>query len=232
MTQNAMTLTGLGTPQVELTTEATEARDGLLREASKFRTVEDQIDADSAAAVLRDMQAFLRTIEAGRTSVKKPVLDVGRQIDDVARRLVARVKDESDRISRLLGSYQAEQRRLAEEQVRAERRRLEEEARKQAQAIAAAESEEEEQQAKEEAQRAIAERQAALAEVTTPKIDGTSVRQPWCFEVVDIQTLYKAAPHLCTIVPNNAAIRAVIKSNQDIPGLRIWQEAKAIISNR
>lgn len=232
MTQEALTLTGLGTPQVELTVEATEARDGLLREASKFRAVADQIDADSAAGLLRDMKSFLSTIEAGRTSVKKPVLEVGRRIDATARELVEKVKAESDRISRLLGSYQAEQRRLAEAQVREEQRRLEAEAKQRAAAIAAAETEEERQQAKEEAQTAIAQRQAALAEVTPPKIEGTSLRPTWLWEVTDMQALYKAAPHLCTLAPNAAAIRAVIKTNQNIPGLRVWKEEKTIISNR
>lgn len=229
---DALTLTGLGTPQVELTIEATKARDGLLLEAARCRTVEDQIDADAAAGLLRDMQTFLRTIEAGRTAVKKPVLEVGRQIDATAKQLVQTLAVESDRVSRLLGSYQAEQRRLAEERVREERRRLEQEARERAAAIAAAETEEERDEAKEQAQVAIAERQTALAEVSPPKIEGTQVRVQWCFEVVDIKALYQAAPHLCTIEPNGTAIRAVIKTNQSIPGLRIWKEEKTIISNR
>lgn len=232
MTQEALTLTGLGTPAVELTVEATEARDGLLREASRITTVADQIDADSAAMILRNMQSFLRTIEAGRKSVKQPVLDVGRQIDATAKELVQTLAVESDRISRLLGSYQAEQRRLADERIREERRRLEAEAKERAAAIAAAETAEDRDKAKVEAQNALAERQAALAEVTPPKIEGTSVRTTWCFEVVDIEHLYKCAPHLCIIEPNNAAIRAAIKNGKQFPGLRVWKEAKAVISNR
>lgn len=254
MNQDALTLVGLGTPAVELTVEAKEARDGLIREANKVSTVADQIDADSAAALLRDMQTFLRMIEAGRKSVKQPVLDVGRQIDATAKELVQTVAAESDRISRLLGSYQAEQRRLAEERVREERRkleeqareerrRIEEEARRQAARIRAAEDDQSRADAQAEAEKALAEqqarsqtalaeRQAALNEVTPPKIDGTQVRVQWCFELVDIDALYKAAPHLCNIEPNGTAIRAVIKTNHSIPGLRIWKEEKTIISKR
>jgi hypothetical protein len=53
------------------------------------------------------------------------------------------------------------------------------------------------------------------------------LNQPYKFEITDINALFKARPDLCVIEPNGAAIRAQIPHNQNIPGLRIWQEAKA-----
>jgi len=46
---------------------------------------------------------------------------------------------------------------------------------------------------------------------------------------VDITALHAARPELCLIEPNNAAIRAVVKTGAQIPGLRVWQEAGAIV---
>jgi len=228
----ALTITGLGTPEVTLTPEAVETRDGLLAQAAELTAVEDEIDADSAAAVLRDLTTFTRLIESGRTSVKKPVLDIGRQIDGVAKELVGTIKSESDRLSKLLGTYQAEQRRQAEAKVQEEQRKLQQEAEERARAITAAPTEELRQEAMEDAKIALAAQQDAVAEVTPPKIDGTQVRKTWKFEVTDIKALYKAAPYLCNIEPNSDAIRAAIKNGEQFPGLRTWQEAKTIITNR
>lgn len=69
----------------------------------------------------------------------------------------------------------------------------------------------------------------AVATIAPTKPEGVAVRQSYKFEVTDIKALFKARPDLCVIEPNNAAIRAQIPHNQNIPGLRIWQEAKASI---
>ena len=66
-----------------------------------------------------------------------------------------------------------------------------------------------------------------------PRLDGISTRTSWKFDVTDINALFSARPELCVVTPNNAAIRAVVKASKGaaIPGLRIWQEAGAIVRN-
>ena len=71
----------------------------------------------------------------------------------------------------------------------------------------------------------------AVAAIAAIKPEGVALRQLWKFEVVDIRALFKARPDLCVIEPNNASIRAQIPYNQSLPGLRIWQEAKASVRN-
>lgn len=87
-------------------------------------------------------------------------------------------------------------------------------------------------QAKIEAQaveKIVEVKQAAEATVALSRPAGATVRETWCFEVTDIKALYAAAPYLVTLEPNGAAIRAAIKTNQNIPGLRVWKEAKSIV---
>ena len=71
----------------------------------------------------------------------------------------------------------------------------------------------------------------AVAAIAAIKPEGVALRQSWKFEVVDINALFMARPDLCVIEPNNAGIRAQIPHNQSLPGLRIWQEAKASVRN-
>ena len=71
----------------------------------------------------------------------------------------------------------------------------------------------------------------AVAAIVPIKPEGVAVRSLWKFEVTDINALFKARPDLCVIEPHNANIRAQIPYNQSLPGLRIWQEAKASVRN-
>ncbi len=80
---------------------------------------------------LRELKEFTKTIEAARSEVKAPVLDLGKRIDALAKELTQTLEGESDRLGRLIGSWQAEQNRIAEEtrkRAEAEERRIWEEA--------------------------------------------------------------------------------------------------------
>jgi hypothetical protein len=84
--------------------------------------------------------------------------------------------------------------------------------------------------ARAEAADKIAASQLAAINAEGPRADGIATRTSWKFEVVDIAAFYSALPELCIITPNNTAIRALIKHGvAKIPGLRVWQEASAIV---
>lgn len=203
--------------------DAIALRDDLLSQAAEITSVGDALDADLAAGVLRSISGATKDVENARKAVKAPVLDLGKRIDGVAKEFAGQLEVEQKRISRLLGDYEAAERRKQQE---AERRARQEEAER----LMAAE-----QAAKEGDETAIEDAAKDIAEirsqVTTAahRPEGTAVRETWCFEVEDIQALYKAAPYLCKIEPDSTAIRAAIKKDQNIPGLRIWKEAKSYI---
>lgn len=234
----ALTLSGLGSPQITLADQARVTRDELLGEAGECQTVKDQLDADAAAELLKRLKSWTRQVESGRTTVKAPVLAISRKIDGLAAELVSQVESHSHRISRMLGEWQATERRKAEEAFR-QQRREEDELRQKAVAQMAAAETEAESTAQAEQRKAeiagqyfqqVAEGRQAVMANTAPRITGTGVREDWKFEVIDIHALYRAHPELVVLQPNNAAIRAIVKHTQQIPGLRIWQASTIIRS--
>jgi DNA polymerase III alpha subunit (gram-positive type) len=60
-----------------------------------------------------------------------------------------------------------------------------------------------------------------------PRPAGTSVRQPWTFDLTDIRALYNARPDLCEITPRRSVILAEIAQGlRQLPGIVIRQETK------
>lgn len=235
---NYLAVSNIGQTQIAVVDEALKRRDELLAEAGTIITVTDQIDADAAGATFKALKEFERAVEASRKDVKEPVLDLGRKIDALSKDLSTEITSQANRISRVLGAWQAEERKKAEE---ARRKAAEEEERIKREAAEAMQKAQDEaptrgaaavEQAKIEARAVeaiVAVKQQAEEVVALSRPAGATVRETWCFEVTDIKALYAAAPYLVNLEPNGTAIRAAIKSNQSIPGLRIWKEAKAII---
>lgn len=63
-----------------------------------------------------------------------------------------------------------------------------------------------------------------------PKPAGTAVSNPWAFEVLDIKALHAARPELVDlIVRRNDILTRVRHGERDIPGLRIYQDVKAVV---
>lgn len=117
-TTELITLTGLDGALISATDNARARRDELIALAQRGTSIVNAESANRAAAVLVELKTFSREIEAARVDAKAPVLDLTRKIDALARDLTASVEAEADRVSKLLGAYQAEQNRLAEEQRR------------------------------------------------------------------------------------------------------------------
>jgi hypothetical protein len=169
----SLVLSGLESTAITATTEARARRDELLVLARKGKAVNSPESATRAAALLTDLKGFTRMVEAGRSDVKAPVLDLGKRIDGLARELTADLEAEAGRISRLLGAYQAEENRKAEEarqRAYQEEQRIRREAdEKERQAKEAAEREQRElaakaERARTEGGRARAEAEARLAQ--------------------------------------------------------------------
>lgn len=226
----------LGDAQVTAANAARAERDELLKHAAAVTTVIDRLDADHATNVLRALTAFSKRIEAARTEAKAPALDIGRRIDALAKELAHAVTTEAARVSRIVGAFEAEERRKAElvryeAEREASRLALEAEA-KANQARRQAGNDLDGDRAadaiREQAvEQIVAVRQAAAVAVA-PKQAGTAVREDVVFEVTDIRALYAAHPELVNLEPNGTAIRAILRNapNLQVPGLRHWREAK------
>src|SRR5690606_28356344 len=136
------------------TAEAIAERDRLLVLARRGKTIADAASAQRAAEVLKAIKGFTRGIESARKDAKAPVLELGQRLDATAKELTADLEAEATRISRLVGEWQAEQNRIAEE---ARRKAWEEEQRIRREAEARERAEQErlaaEQRAREEAAR-------------------------------------------------------------------------------
>lgn len=135
-----LTLAGIDDAQLTATSAARLKRDGLIADARCILTVRDTEGANLAAIALRDVKTFTRSIEEARADVKGPVLDLGKRIDALARELTAELETEATRLSRVLGAFQAEEKRKADEareKALAEERRIWEEAKAKEEAIVA-----------------------------------------------------------------------------------------------
>lgn len=225
----------LADAQITVAAEARRHRDELLERSATVVAVKDRLDADDATNVLRDLKAYSAAIEAARVSAKGPVLDVGRKIDALAKELAEKTTAEANRIAKVVGAFEAEERRKLEEaryQAELEARRIAAEAQREAaKARAAAPDALTADRASDAVlekatEQVVAIRQEAAA-VSTRQA-GTQVRTEVLFEVEDIRALYAAHPELVTLEPNGTAIRAIIRANPNIQiqGLRHWREAK------
>jgi dTMP kinase len=151
-----ITLSGIDHTALSATDAARVQRDSLLTLATGVGTVSSADQAARAAFVLKELKGFTREIESSRADVKAPVLEIGKKIDALAKDLTTKVDAEATRVSRVLGAWQAEQNRLAEEARRKaweeEQRIREEAARKEREAAE-----------REQARQAELERKAAAA---------------------------------------------------------------------
>ena len=217
---------------------AFEEHDRLAVTCTTVETVSNATQAEHAAAVLKEVKRFTRLIEESRKQVKAPLLELTKKIDGLAKDLSEVLESECERISKLLGLWQAEQNRLAEEaaaEAREKERQIRQEAAAQlARSQAMARNEE---QAEEETTRIESSTFDRIVEARTagtlvaPKPAGIATKTVIKFKVEDIHALYAARPEMVRLEENASVINAVLKGspNLQIPGLRTWRESVAIV---
>lgn len=111
--------------------EALKLRNELLAEAKAVPLITTKETAAQATETLRALRSFYKTIESGREAAKAPVLAIGRKIDAFAYELHHEISMEGERLGRILGAFNVEQERIAEQKrvaAQAEERRIREEA--------------------------------------------------------------------------------------------------------
>lgn len=182
MKTNTLILAGDGY-SLTIAPEAETVKAELIKHAALIVEVRDPSGADAARNQIKELAAMRNTVEKSRKTVKEPVLQVGKDIDQKAKDFVAEIEEQEKRLSRLMGDYAAlvererqrvlremEEKRQAEEKARreAEEARLKAEREAEAARIAAekamwqeVDDRSAEEQAAAEYQRAKAEAEAA-----------------------------------------------------------------------
>lgn len=221
--------------QISALEAASTKRDELLKESREVVAVTDRLDADYTSALLKEIDNFLKDIEAARVDAKRPVDDLAKRIQATAKLLTEQVQAERSRIGSVLGAFEAEERRKAaeaERKAQEEARKIREEAdRKAAEAQLNAKTDEEALRASDEIQGEAAAKVSEVKQAITPApklSSGLRLRKVVCFEVTDAHALYADCREAVKLEPNTSYLQALIKANPNIKlnGLRHWVKEK------
>tara|TARA_R110000868_G_scaffold93805_2_gene259377 strand:+ start:2281 stop:2976 length:696 start_codon:yes stop_codon:yes gene_type:complete len=230
--KDAITVTGMTGVTTTTTEEVRRQRDELLLAARHLGAVINDDDAKQAADTMLEIKSLVRTVEAGRSDAKAPVIALGKAIDALAAELTDAINAEARRLGLVIGTYQIEQRRKHElvrqaawqkEQDIISDARLE---------MATATYGDSVEQLETKTFEAVALVRASVG--LAPTIAGTATRKQIQFEVTDAAAAYAAQPAMFTLTPNVTAIKAILKSQPKlvVPGLLHWVEAVAVSSGR
>jgi hypothetical protein len=114
-TSEALVVANLAGVEISVSQSALDERDRLLKLARAGNGITDGASAARAAEVLKLLKGFSRTIEASRKEAKQPVLVFVADLDGLAKKLTDEIEREAARIAGLIGSWTAEQNRIAEQ---------------------------------------------------------------------------------------------------------------------
>jgi len=94
-------------------TEALEAREEAIAVASLVRAVKDDASRDAAVEAQRGIKTLTAAAERDRSTLKKPVLDLGRLIDSTAQDYCLSLQESYTRLDAMVCEYEEEKRDLA-----------------------------------------------------------------------------------------------------------------------
>lgn len=217
-------------------------------DAKAITAVTDAASQENATNSASRIKRILADLEKSRTSVKAPVIELGRKIDAMAKDAAASLNTEFLRLDGLIKThFRAEQEKARKEQEaldnlarkrqerldaeaaaqEKERLRLEAQAKKTEDPDEAAHLAQQAQEAHEAAERAREKAVAvpAIAPVVAAKAEKMTVRKVWRFAIDDIAKVYAAQPGLVSLEIKTAATNAAIANGlREVPGMRIWEE--------
>jgi len=206
---------------IEIVAEAEQMKIEALMSSKGIGSVTDGFEATIAAKAQSALRNLIKGIEESRKVAKSPVLDIGREIDGIAKDYIDEVKDEELRIAKLLGAFQKVER---DKKIEAERQARVEEQKILVKATQdALETGQDIQQHDNAMQKIVALRQQAAAKHEA--VAGVKVRTTTKYEIVDEAETLKARPDLFSL--DDKKIRAALKITTTIPGIKVWDESKS-----
>ena len=206
---------------IEIVAEAEQMKIEALMSSKGIQTVDDGFEATIAAEAQSALRHLIKGIEESRKDAKAPVLEIGRQIDSVAKDYIEEIKAEESRVAKLLGAFQIVER---DKKLAAERQARIQEQKVMAGAAQQLDADIDYTELMDHAQAQI----ATLRKEAAAKHDavaGVKVRTTTKFEIVDEAETLKARPDLFSL--NESKIRAALKTTKTIPGIKVWEETKS-----
>lgn len=197
---------------------ALELKEEALASASLIRIVENETQQNTAVEAGQEIKVLLDKCEASRKQVKEPVLDLGRSIDKKAAEFEQELRLEYDRITKLLGNYQAllaskkrDAEALAKFELDAHNRKVLEETAKATHVD----------QVQEIRERAAQEQQAIerAHRVEVPVAKGQTVKPDWEITVDNYLTLATNHPECVTITEKIGAIKNLLAAGKMVKGV-------------
>ena len=206
---------------IEIVAEAEQMKIEALMSSKGIATVDDGFEATIAAEAQSALRHLIKGIEESRKDAKAPVLEIGRQIDSVAKDYIEEIKAEESRVAKLLGAFQIVER---DKKIAAERQARIQEQKVMAEAAKQLDADSDNTDLLDDAQAQIANlRKEAAAKHDA--VAGVKVRTTTKFEIVDEAETLKARPDLFSL--NESKIRAALKTTKTIPGIKVWEENKS-----
>jgi len=209
-TQDTQTLILAGDGyQLTIAPEAEARKFELIAAASLVRGVSSNDESADAQFVSRKLAGLRIEVEKSKKAIKEPVLRIGKLIDQTAKDFLLAIDAEETRIKGLIGDHATEvarQKAIAEAE---ERKAFEF-------AWAAREAAEESGRIADVLahKAAVAAKLAASNEVAETSI-AQGVRFAWDFEVMHIESVFRAEPDFVTLEIKRSAVLAWLKTMED-----------------
>lgn len=232
-----ITVSEIKNASVELSKDAIGVRDSLLEKSNPIVEINPE-NYETATEILRELSQNIKVVEDARIQVKKPVLQLGKKIDGLAKDFSDLLEKEKSRLSKLIGNYIAEEERKAREEAE---RKAREEAEKLEQMRLEAEKAKHKAEELNDFESAfdancieaeISETKKEISEspiipIPVARVKNTRTITTRKFKITDENLLLKSHPELFS--PNETAIRAYVKYQvkdikTPVPGLYIWEE--------
>jgi hypothetical protein len=216
-----------------------ERQSALVEEARQIVSVSDADQQIEAATMGSKLKGVIKDAATTRLEWSRPLDDSKKRLMNAEREFCRPLEREIYRLGVLVNEFQRRER----ERVQAEERRRQEEFRRLSDERAKAEAEAA--KATTPIERIQAQQAAFLAEeqaravITAPPVEaakarGTrTVKEELCFEVLDIDLLWKEHPELCNPpTARPSAIKSVCHPDRPVPGLRLWFESRTSFTSR
>lgn len=226
----------IGSPLVVIDSAAQVEIRNLCRQGRAMK-VRDSATFERADILNSTMRGYIRKLETGRTALKRPVLELGRAIDEACKEIFAPLKDASERLSDELFGYQREQTRIAAAEQAERQRKLAEAAAVQAKAAEEAivgdtrkarELVSQAQDLRQEVLRSPAAAPPKVASVSTRRIKSLVITEP---DKIPARVTAPDGTVYRLLTPDRAAIRRAIEVGVDVPGATL-EDVESIATKR
>lgn len=201
-------------------------RDDLVAECDAIGEVTTVEERAVAVRIQAQADLFLKRIEKERRAAKEKPMRVCKSVDALAADLVGDLKESVTAVSRSLGNYEALVRARAVAEAQAKAKELADIERQRAEAVAAAQTVEQMDEARERFDVLVRDAQPAPAPAQER---GQVVKSDWEVEVFDIQLLARAHPSCVKMEPLLGVIKSLLNAGVTIAGVRGNKVTKSTI---